>query len=56
MNLKVISKFYIEGIILVMVGGFIAHYILTHSFHDYFHMKIDKRSTLSKKKLIFFNG
>lgn len=52
MNLGVITKFYIEGIILVMLGGFIAHYILTHTVHDYFHLKLEKRSTLSKKTLL----
>jgi len=40
------------GIILVMVGGFLAHWILSHTVHDYFHYKIEKRHTISKKALL----
>ena len=51
LDLGVISEPYVEGIILVMIGGFIAHWILSHTIHDLIHMKIEKRDTLSKTTL-----
>lgn len=51
-----INKLYIEGIILVTIGGFIAHWILAHTIHDFFHMDIEKRVTLSKKGLLILLG
>jgi len=50
-DLGAIQELYIEGIILVMIGGFIAHWILSHTIHDLIHMKIEKRDTLSKTTL-----
>jgi len=51
LDLGVISEPYVEGIILVMIGGFIAHWVLSHTIHDLIHMKIEKRDTLSKTTL-----
>jgi len=51
-DLNVIDKPYYEGIALVMIGGFIAHWILSHTVHDLFHMKLEKRETWFKKTLI----
>jgi len=42
---------YIEGIVLVMIGGFLAHWILSHTIHDLIHSKIEERHTYSKKTL-----
>ena len=55
-NLGIIKVYYTEGIILVMLGGFIAHWILAHTIHDFFHMDIEKRVTLSKKVLLILLG
>lgn len=43
LDLNVVDKPYYEGIILVMIGGFIAHYLLSHTIHDLVHLKIEKR-------------
>ena len=51
LDLGVIEDPYVEGIILVMIGGFIAHWILSHTVHDLIHLKIEKRDTLSKNTL-----
>ena len=51
-DLNVIDKPYYEGIALVMIGGFIAHWILSHTLHDLIHMKLEKRETWSKKTLL----
>jgi hypothetical protein len=51
-DLKIINTLYIEGIILVMMGGFIAHWILSHTVHDFFHYNLEKRQTMSKKILL----
>lgn len=50
-DLKIIETPYLEGIFLVMVGGFIAHWILSHTVHDLFHFDIEKRNTMSKRIL-----
>jgi len=50
-DLNVVDKPYYEGILLVMVGGFIAHYFLSHTIHDLFHLKIEKRETTSTTTL-----
>lgn len=42
---------YIEGIVLVMLGGFLAHWILSHTIHDLIHLKLEDRHTYSKKTL-----
>jgi len=51
LDLDVISKPYYEGIALVMIGGFVAHYILSHAIHDLVHLKIENRKTTSVKSL-----
>ena len=51
LNLNVIKSLYAEGLILVMIGGFIAHWILSHTIHDIYHHNIEKRVTLSKRNL-----
>jgi hypothetical protein len=51
LDLQVVKIPYIEGIVLVIIGGFIAHWITAHTIHDLFHFHIEKRSTLSKKTL-----
>ena len=51
LNLGVINSYYVEGIILVVFGGFIAHWLLAHTIHDIFHVDIEKRVTFSKKTL-----
>jgi hypothetical protein len=51
LDLQVINTAYIEGIGLVMVGGFMAHWVLAHAIHDLFHMELEERITFSKKTL-----
>lgn len=51
LDLNIIEEPYIEGIILVMLGGFIAHWVLSHTIHDLFHVDIEKRNTMSKRTL-----
>lgn len=51
-DLKVIETPYYLGIALVMIGGFIAHWILSHTLHDLIHMKLEKRETMSKNTLL----
>lgn len=52
LDLGVIEKPYYIGIALVMIGGFIAHWILSHTLHDLVHMKIEKRETWSRNTLL----
>ena len=51
LDLNIIDKPYYEGIALVMIGGFIAHYILSHAIHDLVHLKIEDRKTTSARSL-----
>lgn len=51
LNLGVVSEFYINGIILVVIGGFVAQWIFAHAIHDIYHMKIEERTTFSKNTL-----
>jgi hypothetical protein len=51
LNTGVVQSLYLEGVILVMLGGFIAHWILAHTVHDLLHMKIEQRETFSKGTL-----
>lgn len=55
LDLGVIEDFYIDGLILVLIGGFLAQWILAHSIHDLYHMNKDNRVTFSKStlKLLF---
>jgi hypothetical protein len=50
-DMGLIDSIYFEGLILVILGGFIAQWSLAHSIHDYMHIEIEKRITLSKKSL-----
>jgi hypothetical protein len=51
LDLEIIDSLYLEGLILVLIGGFLAQWVLAHSIHDLYHMKIDDRVTLSEKNL-----
>ncbi len=51
LNLGVIDEVYLVGIALVMIGGFLAHWLLSHTIHDLVHMKIEQRETFSKRTL-----
>jgi hypothetical protein len=51
LDLKVIETAYIKGIVLVMLGGFIAHWVLAHTIHDLHHIDVEDRVTLPKKTL-----
>jgi len=50
-DLGIIKTAYLEGIALVVIGGFLAQWILAHTIHDIYHMDIEKRITFSKKTL-----
>jgi hypothetical protein len=51
LDLGVIDKLYTEGVLLVVIGGFIAHWILAHCIHDLYHIDLEERVTFSKKTL-----
>ncbi len=36
---------------LTAVGGFLAHYMLSHTIHDLFHYELEERATLSRRTL-----
>jgi hypothetical protein len=50
-NLGIVKSAYLEGIILVVIGGFLAHWILVHTIHDIYHIDIEARVTFSKNTL-----
>ena len=50
-NLNLVKLLYLEGIALVVIGGFLAHWILAHTIHDIYHIDIEERVTFSKKTL-----
>jgi len=50
-DLGVIKEFYFQGIVLVLVGGFITQWIFAHTIHDIYHLKIEERITFSKSNL-----
>ncbi|MBN1861206.1 MAG: hypothetical protein JW840_07075 [Candidatus Thermoplasmatota archaeon] len=52
-DLGVITHFYMVGIVLVVVGGFITQWVFAHTIHDIYHLDIEERITLSKIKLKF---
>jgi len=41
----------IPNMLLVIVGGFLAHWLLAHTVHDLYHYDIEKRNTFSKPML-----
>lgn len=51
LDLGVNETAYIEGIVLVMFGGFTTYWVLAHTIHDLYHIEIEERVTLSKKTL-----
>ncbi len=51
LDLGVIENLYTEGLILVLIGGFLAQWLLAHTIHDLYHMKKEKRITFSKNTL-----
>jgi hypothetical protein len=51
LDLGVIDELYLEGLILVIIGGFLAQWILAHTIHDLYHIDLEKRITFSKKTL-----
>jgi len=51
LNLGAVNELYLPGVALVILGGFLAHWILSHTIHDLVHLKIEQRHTLSKKTL-----
>lgn len=51
LDLGVIKQPYMEGIILVLIGGFLAQWTQAHTIHDLYHYDKDERITLSKKSL-----
>ena len=51
MDLGVINEFFTEGILLVVIGGFIAHWVLAHTIHDLYHIDLESRVTFSKRTL-----
>lgn len=51
LDLAVIRAVYNEGIVLVVIGGFIAQWVFAHTIHDLYHMDIEERVTFSKKTL-----
>lgn len=52
LDLGVIESLYINGLILVLIGGFLAHWVFAHAIHDYYHFEIETRVTFSKKSLL----
>lgn len=46
-----IQGIYVDGIILVVIGGFVADWVFAHTIHDIYHMKIEERVTFSKRTL-----
>ncbi len=54
-TLGAVEKLDLSRLALVILGGFIAHWLLTHTIHDLLHFDEGdaegKRQTLSKKSL-----
>lgn len=46
-----LDRIYWTGVALTSIGGFLAHYLLSHTIHDIFHYDIESRCTLSKNAL-----
>ena len=44
-DLNVIDAIYYEGIILVLIGGFMAQWVYAHTIHDIYHIDLEKRKT-----------
>jgi hypothetical protein len=50
-DLNVIDTIYYEGLFLVLIGGFTAHWVFAHTIHDIFHSKQKNRITFSRNTL-----
>ena len=46
-----LTDIYWNGVILTGIGGFLAHYLLSHTIHDIFHHHIETRHTMSMRTL-----
>lgn len=46
-----LGKVYWIGLILTSIGGFLTHYLLSHTIHDLYHLSIEERHTTSKRAL-----
>ena len=51
LDIGVVDTIYVEGLFLVAIGGFLAHWVLAHCIHDLYHIDIQNRVTFSKKTL-----
>ncbi len=51
LDIGVVDTLYINGLILVAIGGFLAHWVLAHCIHDLYQINIENRVTFSKKTL-----
>ncbi len=45
------NDIYWTGLVLTSLGGFLAHYLLSHTIHDLYHYEIEERTTFSKQTL-----
>ena len=46
-----LNDIYWTGLILTSIGGFLTHYLLSHTIHDLYHLDIEDRHTTSKQTL-----
>jgi len=46
-----LEHIYWTGVALTSIGGFLAHYLLSHTIHDLLHYDIEERRTTSKRTL-----
>jgi hypothetical protein len=51
LNLNLATNLYFTGVILVVVGGFTAQWMLAHTVHDLIHRKLENRKTLQPRTL-----
>jgi len=51
LDIEINQSLYLIGLILTMIGGFTAHWLLAHSTHDFYKKINGKRKTISKKSL-----
>jgi len=51
LDLGIIKTAYIEGLFLVVTGGFLTQWVLAHTIHDLYHIDIEERITFSKGTL-----
>ena len=51
LDIGAVSSMNYFYLLLVVIGGFVAHWILAHTIHDLYHYEIEKRETFSKRTL-----